>query len=317
MKVLITGITGFVGSHLAESYLKDGAEVYGLIKTKSHLKHIKPFSDLLKLIEGNLLDPHSIDSAIKSICPDRVHHLGAQSFVPTSWISPADTIQTNLIGTLNLFESIRRYSPETIVQIASSSEIYGNIKERRGITENDMPNPLSPYGVSKLAMDRLGYQYAMSHRLRIVVTRAFNHTGPRRGEQFVTSNFAKQIAEISLGKRMPVIEVGNLDAWRDWTDVRDVVIAYRLAVDHIYEYGIPFNIASGTPVLVEKMLGKLIELSGKSIEVKLDKDRLRPSDIHYLEGDSTKFREKTGWSPSIPFDVTLKDLLDYWIKNTI
>ena len=193
-----------------------------------------------------------------------------------------------------------------------SSEEYGLVKpDEVPIKETNPLRPLSPYGVSKIAQDMLSYQYAKSYGMKIVITRGFNHTGPRRGSVFVASNFAKQIVEIEKGKKKPVIEVGNLEAKRDFTDVRDMVRGYWLAV----QKGVPgerYNLCSGKAISIQELLDMLLKLSTVEITVKQDPSRMRPSDVQILLGDNTKFKELTGWSPEIPFEKTLKDLLDYW-----
>jgi len=178
------------------------------------------------------------------------------------------------------------------------------------IKETNPLRPLSPYGVSKVAQDKLSYQYHKSYGLKIVVTRSFNHTGPRRGEVFATSNFAKQIAEIEKGKE-PVMWVGNLDARRDFTDVRDVVRAYWLAVEK-GEFGEVYNICSEKARTIQEVLDLLLSMTNKNIEVKQDPSRMRPSDVEVLQGDCSKFKKQTGWKPTIPFETTMEDLLNYW-----
>jgi GDP-4-dehydro-6-deoxy-D-mannose reductase len=268
VRVLITGITGFVGSHLAEYLLSTDesgrVEVYGTGRHRSPLDNISGILDRVSLIQGvDIRDAHAVEAAIKEAEPDYIFHLAAQSFVPASWISPTDTIATNVTGTVNLLEAARRSQLNPIIQIAGSSEEYGCpplIEDTSHITfgvnqtpkmvfkmpiNEDFPLlPLSPYGVSKVAEDLLGFQYHKSYGMKIVRTRAFNHTGPRRGEYFVTSNFAKQIAEIEKGKRDPVVKVGNLEATRDFTDVRDIVRGYWLAASR-GKYGEVYNICSG------------------------------------------------------------------------
>ncbi|XOK59441.1 GDP-mannose 4,6-dehydratase [Paenibacillus elgii] len=313
MKVLITGISGFVGSHLAE-YLLQEHEVVGTIRQRSRLDHIKHLKDLqlVDLVECELRDPFSVEALIASVKPDRIFHLAAQSFVPTSWNSPVDTIYNNAASQINIMEAVRRIKPDCKIQIACSSEEYGHVEAYEvPIKETNPLRPLSPYAVSKVTQEFLGYQYYKSYGLHIVMTRTFNHTGPRRGENFVTSNFSKQIADIEKGKQPPVLYVGNLQAKRDFTDVRDVVRAYWLAL----EKGVPgetYNIASGSCITIEEMLQKLLSFSKVKIEVKVDPARLRPSDVEILLGDYRKFHETTGWKPEIPLDRTLKDLLNYW-----
>ena len=313
MKVLITGITGFVGSHLADYTLaKENVEVYGTIRWRSKTENIEHIKDKLHLIQCNLNDASSVNDLIVDIKPDKIFHLAAQSFVPTSWNSPAETLTSNIIGELNIFEAIRRAKINPWIQIAGSSEEYGMVySNETPIKETNPLRPLSPYGVSKVAQDLLAYQYYMSYKLNVVRTRAFNHTGPRRGEVFVCSEFAKRIAEIEKGQKEPVILVGNLDAQRDFTDVRDIVKAYWLGLDKC-KPGEVYNICTGKAYRIGEVLDILISLSKVKIEVGKDPAKMRPSDVPYLGGDSTKFRDATGWKPEIPFERTLKDLLNYW-----
>jgi GDP-4-dehydro-6-deoxy-D-mannose reductase len=312
-KALITGITGFVGSHLSEFLLENSIEVYGIKRWRSKTDNIDHLMDKLHLIEADMRDTHSLVEAFKEAKPDYVFHLAAQSFVPASWRSPADTLETNAVGTINMLEAIQNLNLDPAIQIAGSSEEYGLVyPDEVPISETNPLRPLSPYGVSKVAADKLGFQYNRSYGMKVVVTRSFNHTGPRRGEVFVTSNFAKQIVEIEKGKREPVIKVGNLDAQRDFSDVRDIVRAYWLAVEK-GEYGDCYNLCSGKPRVIKDVLDLLIN-SSKSENIKIEQDpsRMRPSDVQILHGDCTKFKERTGWEPEIPFEKTMNDLLDYW-----
>ncbi|PIN99076.1 MAG: GDP-mannose 4,6-dehydratase [Candidatus Diapherotrites archaeon CG10_big_fil_rev_8_21_14_0_10_31_34] len=312
-KILITGINGFVGSHLAEYVLNNNlGEVHGSYRKNEDLSNIKGIINQIELIECDITDSYGVDKTIKEIKPEYIFHLAAQAFVPSSWKSPIETMNTNIIGSLNLFEAIKNNNKDITIQIAGSSEEYGLVKENEvPMTELNPLRPLSPYGVSKVAMDLLGYQYYQSYGLKIVRTRAFNHEGPRRGEQYVTSNFAKQVALIEAGKQKPILMVGNLEAKRDYTDVRDMVKAYWLAA----EKGVPgevYNIASGKAYKIQVIVDILKKLTKKDFEVKQDPKRLRPSDVQILLGDSTKFRKQTGWKPEIPFEKTMEDLLNYW-----
>jgi GDP-4-dehydro-6-deoxy-D-mannose reductase len=318
MRILITGITGFAGSHLAESALgRSGVEVYGTLRNRSRLENIEHLLPRLHLVECDMRDPFAVQNVIRHVMPDRVFHLAAQSFVPTSWVAPEETITTNVLGQLNLLEAIRQLRPEIRVQLACSSEEYGLVHpDEVPITEDNPLRPLSPYGVSKVAQDLLGYQYHASYGLHIVRTRAFNHTGPRRGEIFVTSSFAKQVAEIEAGLKPPVIRCGNLDAQRDFTDVRDMVRAYWLALEH-GEPGEVYVLASGKAYAIREVLELLLAAAKRPISVEVDPQRLRPSDVAILLGDASKFRARTGWRPEIPFERTLADLLAFWREKVV
>jgi GDP-4-dehydro-6-deoxy-D-mannose reductase len=313
MKILITGVSGFVGSHLAEQLLAEGKhEIFGAIKWRSDRKNILHIQDKLRLCECDIRDAFAMNTLIADIKPDWIFHLAAQSYVPFSWRAPQETLTTNVVGEVNLFEAVRQARIDPLIHIAGSSEEYGMVyPDEVPITEANPLRPLSPYGVSKVAQDLLGFQYFKSYGLRIVRTRAFNHTGPRRGVVFATSNFAKQIIEIKNGKRKPVMHVGNLEAVRDFCDVRDVARAYAMALAK----GTPgevYVIASGKGMKIKEMLEKLIALSGVKVTIEKDSERMRPSDVELLIGSPEKFQKATGWKPEIPFDQTLKDLLDFW-----
>ncbi|MEO8503114.1 MAG: GDP-mannose 4,6-dehydratase [Acidobacteriota bacterium] len=314
MRALITGITGFAGSHLADYLLANhpDVEVMGTRRWRSRMENIQHLEGKIDLIETDLSDATSALRTLERARPDVIFHLAAQSFVPTSWVAPSETVSINLIGQINIFEAIRTLKLDPVVQIACSSEEYGLVlPDEVPIKETNPLRPLSPYAVSKVAQDYLAYQYFMSYGLRAIRTRGFNHTGPRRGEVFVTSNFARQVARIEAGLQEPIIRVGNLDSVRDFTDVRDTVRAYWLAVTK-GKPGEVYNIATGKGITIRALLDKLLALSKIKVTVEVDPDRLRPSDVEVLLGDSSKFRADTGWEPRIPFDTTVRDLLDYW-----
>ncbi|OGS25058.1 MAG: GDP-mannose 4,6-dehydratase [Elusimicrobia bacterium RIFOXYB2_FULL_48_7] len=313
MKALITGITGFVGSHLAEYLLERGnIEVCGIERWRSKTDNIKHIEKKIRIIECDIRDYVSVEKTIKEIKPDKIFHLAAQSFVPTSWNAPQETLTTNIIGQLNIFESVRSAGINPEIQLACSSEEYGMVLENEvPIKETNPLRPLSPYAVSKVGQDYLGYQYHQSYGIKAIRTRAFNHTGPRRGDVFVTSNFAKQIAEIEKNKKEPVIKVGNLEAKRDFTDVRDMVKAYWVSTEKCTP-GDVYNICSGKAWTIQSVLDMLLSFSKVKVTVKQDPARMRPSDVLVLLGDNTKFCKQTGWKPEIPIEKTLKDLLDYW-----
>ena len=313
-RCLITGITGFVGSHLAEYLLSEGYEVYGTARWRSDTKNIDHIKSKIKLIDADLRDAYSVQNAVNQAEPDYIFHLAAQSFVLASWHAPQETLITNIVGNLNILEAVRSSKLKPVIHIAGSSEEYGKVYPNEvPIRETNPLRPMSPYGVSKVGQELLSLQYMESYGLEIIVTRAFNHTGPRRGEVFVTSDFAKQIAEIEKGKRDPIILHGNLEAKRDFTDVRDVVKAYLLAVEKC-KAGEVYNICSGNEGIysIKEVLNLLLSMNDVKIETKQDPNRMRPSDVNILHGDFSKFREATGWKPEIKFEKTMKDLLDYW-----
>ncbi|MCX7995202.1 MAG: GDP-mannose 4,6-dehydratase [candidate division WOR-3 bacterium] len=312
MKALITGISGFAGSHLAEYLLSLNFEVFGTIKWRSRLENIQHILNRIKLFECDIRDATAVKYVLSETRPDYIFHLAAQSYVPFSWRAPSETLTTNIIGEVNIFEGVRELKIDPFIHIAGSSEEYGLVyPDEVPIKETNPLRPLSPYAVSKVAQDLLGFQYYRSYGLKIVRTRAFNHTGPRRGEVFVSSNFARQLVEIEKKKREPVIYVGNLEAVRDFSDVRDVVRGYYLAL----KKGVPgevYNIASGKGIKIRELLNRLIEMTNIDLKIVPDPSRMRPSDVELLIGSYEKFQSATGWQPEIPFDKTLRDLLDYW-----
>ena len=312
-RVLVTGVTGFAGSHLVDYMVERGdAEIWGIQRWRSRTENIEHLRGSMKLVECDLRDAESTRDTIEQIRPDWIFHLAAQSFVPTSWKAPTESLTTNVLGQLHLFEACRRLGLKPRIQVACSSEEYGMVHEDElPIRETNPLRPLSPYAVSKVAQDMLAYQYFMSYGTDVVITRGFNHEGPRRGPVFVASDFAKQIADIERGLKAPVIHVGNLEARRDFTDVRDMVRAYWLALEKC-QGGEIYNICSGKAWRIKDVLDLLLGMTRVKIEVREDPARLRPSDVPVLLGDHSKFTDRTGWKPSIPFEQTLKDMLEFW-----
>ena len=312
MRVLITGVTGFVGSHLAEYCEGLGHEVAGTMRWRSQQENLADVRDKVHLYDADLRDATAARKVVQDFRPDRIFHLAAQSFVHASWSAPAETMSTNVMCQVHLLEAIREVAPETLVQIAGSSEEYGDVRpDEVPIKETNQLRPLSPYAVSKVAQDLLAFQYFRSYGTRAVRTRAFNHEGPRRGEVFVTSSFAKQIALAEVGKAPAYLSVGNLEAQRDFTDVRDVVRAYWLTLEKC-EAGEVYNIGSGKAWRIQAVADTLIGMAKTPIEIRTDPTRMRPSDVPLLLADTTKFRNATGWEPEIPFEQTLHDTLEYW-----
>jgi GDP-4-dehydro-6-deoxy-D-mannose reductase len=318
MKILITGITGTVGSFLARALLSHypDAAIYGTYRWRSPMEKVEELKNRVQLRECDMRDGSSVRKLMGEVMPDHIYHLAAQSSVVTSRHAPADTLSTNIVGLINLFDAVRELNPKARILVPGSVEEYGfQAPSELPIKETNVLRPTSPYGVSKIAQDMAAYQYAESYKLDIVRTRAFNHTGPGRESVFVESNFALQIAEIEAGKRAPVIEVGNLDIVRDYTDVRDVVRAYIMAMDKGLS-GDVYNICSGRGRTIREMLDVLLSYSDIKPEIRIDEARVRAYDAPAQVGDCSKFEKATGWKPEIAFEQTLRDILEYWRART-
>lgn len=312
-RVLVTGVTGFAGSHLVDYLLAQGGyEIHGIQRWRSRTENIEHLAGKFTMHECDLRDATNTYETVARIKPDWIFHLAAQSFVPTSWVAPSESLTTNTMAQVHIFEAVRRLGLKTRIQLACSSEEYGMVyPDEVPIKETNPLRPLSPYAVSKVSQDMLGYQYWMSWKVDSVRTRGFNHEGPRRGPVFVASDFAKQIADIEKGRKKPVLHVGNLEAQRDFTDVRDMVRAYVMALEKC-EPGEVYNICSGKAWTIQKVLDYLLGLTKTKIDVQQEAARMRPSDVPILLGDNSKFVKATGWQPTIPFEKTLEDMLEYW-----
>ena len=321
-RALITGITGMVGSHLAE-YLIDETDwdVYGMCRWRSPLDNIQSLiprinaKDRVFLLYGELRDYLSIQEVVKQVRPDYVFHLAAQSFPRTSFDSPLDTLETNIQGTARVLEALRHLKKDAITHICASSEVFGRVpKDKLPIDEDCTFHPASPYAISKVGTDLVGRYYAEAYGMTAMTTRMFTHTGPRRGDVFAESSFAKQVAMIEAGLMPPVVKVGNLDSLRTIADVRDAVRAYYMLVTVNPVAGAYYNIGGTYSCTIRSILETLIARStrAKDISVEIDPDRLRPIDADLQVPDTRKFIEHTGWKPEIPFEQTMQDLLDYW-----
>lgn len=313
MRILITGITGMVGSHLAEYVLRDhpDVEVHGLTRWRSPLDHIRGILHRVTLHDAELRDLHSLVRLLETVRPDRIFHLAAQSYVSTSFIAPADTLHTNVIGTTNLLDAVRMTGIDPKIHICSSSEVYGQVLESEvPIRESNEFRPASPYAVSKTGEDMIAKQYFLSYGIQTIRTRMFTHTGPRRGDVFAESAFAKQIAEIEAGLKTGPMKVGNLDSVRTFADVRDAVRAYWLLLEKC-PGGEVYNIGGNRTMLVGEMLDVLKGMSSSKIEHEVDPALVRPSDVTLQIPDISKFHSATGWEPEIPLETTLADLLSY------
>lgn len=318
---LITGITGMVGSHLADYILENtNWNIFGLCRWNDdfdNINHLIPEINKktrVHLLYGDLNDYPSLQEAIGSSKPDYVFHLAAQSYPKTSFVAPLETLQTNIMGTANLLEAIRKSNQDPVIHVCASSEVFGRVpKEFLPIHEEVGFHPASPYAISKVGTDLVGRFYAEAYGMTVMTTRMFTHTGPRRGDVFAESTFAKQIAMIEAGLQDPVIRVGNLDSLRTWSDVRDAVRAYYMLVTKDPKAGEYYNIGGTYSCSVGQMLQYLISLStNKNITVETDPDRLRPIDADLQVPDASKFANHTGWKPEISFEKTMQDLLEYW-----
>ncbi|HUX75749.1 MAG TPA: GDP-mannose 4,6-dehydratase [Anaerolineae bacterium] len=311
MRSLITGAGGFVGGHLCAYLLAHTDwELTGTVYP--HPVDAQPQEPRLRLKHADLRDPEGVQALVGELQPDTIFHLAAQSFVPVSFADPWDTLQNNIRAQLNLLEAVRRSGRDVRVLVVGSNEEYGAPKpEELPQTEESPLRPNNPYAVSKVAQDFLGLQYYLAYGLPVVRVRPFNHTGPGQAPRFVVPAFASQIARIEAGLQEPVMKVGNLEAARDFTDVRDIVRAYHLAASQ-GEPGEVYNLASGRPQSVRGLLEMLLSYSRTQIRVERDPSRYRPVDVPVVYGSAAKFRQRTGWEPQIPFEQTLRDTLAYW-----
>ena len=321
-RALITGISGMVGSHLADYLLANTDwDIYGLCRWRSSLDNVKELVPLANagrrvfFLYGDLRDYLSIDRAVEKAAPDYVFHLAAQTFPAASFDSPLDTLETNVQGTYRVLEAVRRRKPGAVVHVCSSSEVFGRVpKEKLPIHEECSFHPASPYAISKVGTDLIGRHFSEAYGMMVMITRMFTHTGPRRGDVFAESTFAKQIAMIENELIPPTVQVGNLESLRTVADVRDAVRAYHMLVTIKPSPGSYYNIGGAHSCTVREILETLVALSSRKdeIEVRVDPERLRPIDADLQVPDTSKFREHTGWEPEISFEKTMSDLLDYW-----
>jgi GDP-4-dehydro-6-deoxy-D-mannose reductase len=315
MKVLVTGIAGFVGSHLAELLLKKGDEVFGICLACESLENIQKIKKNLHLSNCDITDFDRFSRIIRRINPDEIYHLAALSSVGRSFGNPLETIETNVRGTLYLLEILRSTKKKMKVLIVGSSDMYGIVKPKEvPITEERPLLPVSPYGLSKAACDLLAYQYFKSYGVQTIRARAFNHTGSRQGTGFVVPDFASQIAKIEKGILPPVMKVGNLSSKRDISDVRDIVKGYWFLMKK-GEAGEAYNICSKEAYSIKNLLTNLLSLSKKKINIKTDEKKNRPAEIPVLVGDNSKIKRATGWKPKISIEKTLEDTLNFWRRK--
>ncbi|HBE03262.1 MAG: GDP-mannose 4,6-dehydratase [Spirochaetes bacterium GWF1_41_5] len=324
-RALITGLTGMVGSHLADFLLTETDwDIYGLCRWRSPLENIEHLldrinrKDRLFLLYGDLCDQVSLEHIAEQSRPDYVFHLAAQSYPQTSFTAPVHTYETNISGTQRLLDALRFCKEiDPLIHVCSSSEVFGRVpRDKLPIKEDCTFHPASPYSISKIGTDLIGRFHAEAYKQKIMITRMFTHTGPRRGDVFVESTFAKQIAMIEGGLLPPVLKTGNLDSLRTWADVRDAVRAYYLLLTVNPQPGEAYNIGGSFTCTVREMLDFLLSRSTcKNIKIETDPERLRPLDADLQVPDCSKFMKHTGWKPEIPFDTTMTDLLAYWRRR--
>lgn len=313
MRALITGVRGFVAGYLAELLISEGYKVWGSVRDIDICANDKSsFWEQITLISADLGSQNELEAVLKECRPEVIFHLAAQSSVKLSWENKESTFDANVQGTIRLLEAVRKYGKNPKVLIVGSAEEYGLVTpEEIPVRENNPLRPMSPYGASKAVISMLAAQYFRNYKLPIIYVRAFNHVGPRQSLGFVTSDFAKQIAEIELGLIDPKLKVGNLDARRDFTDVRDVVRAYHLLVQK-GKPGEIYNVCAGQAVSIERILQTYLDSAIVKITKEIDPARMRPSDVPILLGDNTKICRDTAWQPIISLEISLKDVLDYW-----
>ncbi len=321
---LITGMTGMVGSHLADFLLENTDwNIHGMQRWRSPLDNINHLMDKINAKErvfvhyGDLNDQGSLIKVVDDVKPDYIFHLAAQSYPLTSFTAPIDTLNTNILGTCRLLEAVKILGQNPVIHVCASSEVFGRVpKEKLPIDEGCTFHPASPYAISKVGTDLIGRYYAEAFDMTVMTTRMFTHTGPRRGDVFAESTFAKQIAMIEAGLMPPVVKTGNLNSLRTFADVRDAVRAYYMLVTVNPIKGEYYNIGGTYSCTIGEMLEKLISLSSvKGISVQTESSRLRPIDADLQVPNTAKFENHTGWKPEISFDKTMSDLLDYWRKR--
>ncbi len=309
-RALITGAAGFVGSHLSQHLTASGIEVYGLIHPGHSPQHTKSLEKKIKIIKCDILRKKDLENILKNQDFEYIFHLAAFSSPPQSFLNPKETLENNIIGELNLLEILSQIKSNAKILIVGSADEYGAVQRKYlPIKENTPLAPRSPYAVSKVAQDLLGLQYYLRYKLNTIRVRPFNHIGPGQSKVFVVPAFASQIAKLEKAGGGEIL-VGNLDSWRDFTDVRDMVKAYLLAL----EKGNPgdvYNIGSGKAYKIADILKELISFSKVEIKVKLDPKLMRDMDIEKISCDFSKFQKQTGWYPQIPIAKTLFDTIEY------
>ena len=312
MRVLITGIAGFAGSHLADTCVAQGAEVWGLAHMPGPHPHLAHLGERVQLYAADVTDGASVDATLAAIAPDWIFHLAAQAHVPTAWQDPTATLATNILGQLNVILAMQEHAPAARLLVVSSSNVYGMVEESDLPVNESAPfRPADPYAVSKVGQEMLALQYGQSHCLHIVRVRPFNHVGPRQAPDYVIARFAQELAQMEAGLRPPTLKVGNMSAKRDFADVRDMARAYWLALEK-GSPGAVYTIGSGAARSIDEMLRIMLKLARVDIQVETDPALFRPGDLPVLQSDPRAIQEQTGWRTAIPLEQTLEDTLNYW-----
>jgi GDP-4-dehydro-6-deoxy-D-mannose reductase len=310
VKVLITGIAGFAGSHLAELALSQGAEVVGTVLPGTPTDNLTAVQKDVTTVACDLTEPGAVAAVLREIRPERVFHLAGASVVGTSWALRTDVLRTNLEATYQLCEGLRGHPVPCL--LVSSGEVYGIVPEsEQPISEARRWAPGSPYALSKASQELYAGYYARSEGLPLVIVRAFNHVGPRQGLGFVWSDVARQVAQVERGSRPPILEVGTTTTWRDFTDVRDMVRAYWLLLARSDVRG-TYNASSGKATSIQEVIESFLARAARPIEVRQVAQRVRPIDVPMLVGDASRLRQLTGWAPTIPLQQSIEDVLDDW-----
>jgi GDP-4-dehydro-6-deoxy-D-mannose reductase len=314
-KALITGISGFAGSHLAEHLLARGKEVCGTYLKEDSLEHLDAIREKIAIRPCRIEESDEIFETVKEFRPDEIYHLAGMAFVVDAWQSPKEAFSINALGTMNLYDAVVRSHTNPWILSVLSADVYGVPREEEmPLKEERLLRPIHPYGLSKATADLIGYHYFYAYNLPIIRVRPFNHIGPRQSPKFVCSDFAWQIARIEEKLQEPYIEVGNLEARRDFTDVRDTVRAYGLLIEN-GKAGEVYHVSSEKAVAIHSILTMLLKLSKVPIEIRTNPTKMRRSDAPLQVGDCSKLKTETGWKPAIPLQKTLEDLLNYWRKQ--
>ena len=317
MKVLITGVGGFAGSHLADYVINNGfAEIFGIVRDAEKNENIRSREKSIRVFECDIVDFQSIFRVLKEVKPDIIFHLAGQAFVPSSFEHTAETFKVNVLAPINIFEAVKAVDIKPRIVVVTSGEVYGETAGLLAVhTERSIPHPVNPYAASKTSIDYIAQTYKTYEGLNIVITRPFNHTGPRQKPSFVCSSLARQISLALKNNTPPVIQIGNVKPRRDFTDVRDVVRAYWLLGTVSNDKEFIFNVCSGNIFSIEEIIRMYEKITGVKFELHVEEKRLRGYDIQLLAGSNELLHHATGWQPEIPMEQTLRDLLTSWMEK--